>query len=47
VSDQLLDPELKTLLSFFPPLNLDRETLPIVRGMIGKGVAHRNRSRHK
>jgi len=35
-NEQLLDPELKTLLSFFPPLNLDRETLPVVRGMIGQ-----------
>ena len=36
-SDFLVDPELKTLLSFFPPLNLDRDTLPMVRSMIGQG----------
>jgi acetyl esterase/lipase len=35
-SDLLLDPELKTLLSFLPPLNLDRETLPLLRSMMGQ-----------
>jgi triacylglycerol lipase len=34
--DHLLDPELKTLLSFLPPLNLDRTTLPTIRGMLGQ-----------
>jgi acetyl esterase/lipase len=38
-SDHLLDAELKTLLSFLPPLNLDRETLPMIRGMIGQRLA--------
>jgi triacylglycerol lipase len=35
-SDFLVDPELKTLLSFLPPLALDRETLPRVRRMLSQ-----------
>lgn len=39
MSEQLIDPELETLLSFLPPLNLDRGTLPIIRNMIGRRPA--------
>ena len=35
-SEHLVDPELKAVLDFFPPLELFRETLPELRGMLNQ-----------